>query len=72
VTVPPEPESFRAAKPGSVFAEFDVPEAQLKPGGDSGWGLVFGPNSNWGIIMARRGTPVDAMPEATNIELVIP
>ena len=33
ITAPPDPDSFRAATPGSVFVEFDVDDAQMTLGG---------------------------------------
>jgi hypothetical protein len=69
VTVPPDPDAFRAARPGSVFVEFDVPAEQLARGGTSRWGIVFGPNSLYGRLAASRGKPVSALPEVINIIL---
>jgi RHS repeat-associated protein len=69
VTVPPDPDAFRAAKPGTVFAEFDVPAAQLRQGGTAKWGIIFGPNSILGRLARSKGVPVEDLPEAINIVL---
>jgi pretoxin HINT domain-containing protein len=68
VTVPPDPDSYRAAGPGSVFVEFHVPTSQLAQGGKTAWGTVFGPESIFGRLAAKRGISLPAgMPEARNI-----
>jgi hypothetical protein len=68
VSVPPDPGSYQAAAPGSVFVEFDVPTDQLTQGGKSGWGIVYGPESIHGRLAARRGLALPpGMPEARNI-----
>ena len=40
VTAPPDPNAFRAAVPGSVFAEFDMIDAQVSRGGNAGRAAV--------------------------------
>jgi RHS repeat-associated protein len=67
ITVPPNPDAYLAAKPGSIFAEFDVPNAQLTAGGKPGWGIVYGPNSIYGRLAAQQGNPLTGMPDAMNI-----
>lgn len=69
VTLPPDPAAFANPPKDSVFVEFDVEDAQMAPGGRAGWAIVFGPNSIQGILAARHGTPLTAMPTATNIVL---
>ena len=62
VTCPPNPAGYKAAPPGSVFVEFEVPETQVKPGGTEGWRQVVGPKSPWGTLAARHGEPFTSMP----------
>jgi hypothetical protein len=67
VTCPPNPDAYRAADPGSLFEEFDVPASQLAAGGTAAWFIVFGQNSIFGRLAAKRGKPLAGMPEARNI-----
>jgi hypothetical protein len=57
----------KQAAPRSLYVEFDVPHNSLSPGG-SGWASIIGPNSIQGRLAARRGLPIQEMPEALNIE----
>jgi hypothetical protein len=67
VTAPPDPDAFRAAPSGSVFAEFDVVDAQVAPGGHPSWLILYGANSTLGRLAARRGLPAAALPRAANV-----
>ncbi len=67
VTRPPDPNAYRAAPVGSMFVEFDVDDVQMTAGGTAGWAIIYGPNSLYGIMAARRGKPLAAMPAATNL-----
>jgi hypothetical protein len=67
VTSPSDPDAYRAAAPGSLFVEFDLSGSQLASGGTAAWFIVFGPNSIFGRLAAKRGVPLDGMPEARNI-----
>lgn len=76
MTLPPDPDAYRAAPTGSVFVEFDVDDAQMTSGGTAGWAItagwtiIYGPNSIYGTIAARRGNPLTGMPPATNLIIV--
>ena len=67
VTAPPDPNSFRAADPGSVFAEFDVDDAQVVTGGRVGWYIIYGPNCIHGRKAPQNGMIVTQMPAVQNI-----
>jgi hypothetical protein len=68
VASPASPSAYNAAKPGSVYVEFDVPAGSLKPAG-SGWARIPGPNSVEGRLAVRKGESVPQLPEARNIEV---
>jgi RHS repeat-associated protein len=61
VTVPPNPNLYRAARAGDIFTQFDVPTSSLK-GWGTGTAKIWGPNSIFGL---RAG--ITQMPPATNI-----
>jgi hypothetical protein len=66
---PSNPESYRRqAANGSSYVEFDIPDGSLTKPDVQGWLSIIGPNSLRGRIAARRGQPINQMPEATNIE----
>ncbi|MGI4787257.1 MAG: hypothetical protein ACRYFS_00255 [Janthinobacterium lividum] len=67
VTLPPDPYGFRAANPGSVFAEFDVNDAQMVSGGRRGWYIIYGPNSIHGRKAFQNGLIVTEMPAVQSI-----
>jgi hypothetical protein len=63
VVRPPNPEAYPSARPGSVFAEFDVPTNSLKPASKPEWSVIPGPN-----VTTRMYGPAPAqMPPATCI-----
>jgi hypothetical protein len=41
---PPNPGSYTAAPPGSVYAQFNVPTSVLRQGGRPDWAIIPGPN----------------------------
>jgi hypothetical protein len=64
---PPNPASYTGARPGSVYAEFNVPSGVLKPGSKPDWAVIPGPN-----VTTRIYGPAPAeMPPATCIVCVI-
>lgn len=67
VSLPPDADTYRAAEPGSIFVEFDVIDAQISPGGNEGWVIIFGPNSTLSRLAAQRGLAVTALPRVENI-----
>jgi len=57
VAFPADPAAFQAqAKPGSLYAEFDVPAGSIKPT-QSGWAKILGPSSLEGRLALRAGKP---------------
>ncbi|GIO67642.1 hypothetical protein J21TS3_24630 [Paenibacillus cookii] len=70
VAHPSNPSAFgKQAKPGSVYAEFDVPLSSLKPTNE-GWAKIIGPNSLEGRLAVKKGLPIPQMPSATNIRTI--
>lgn len=70
VAHPHNPNSFgKQAKPGSVYAEFNVPLSTIKSTNE-GWAKILGPNSLEGQLAAKKGLPILQMPSATNIRTI--
>ena len=69
IVAPPDPDSFRAADAGSVFAEFDVDDVQMVSGGRQGWLIFYGPNCIHGRQAVQRGQNVTEMPVVQNIKI---
>ncbi len=69
VTAPPDSDAFRAAAVGSVFVEFDMVDAQVSPGGNAAWLIVYGPNSVQGRLAAKRGIAVAELPRVENMTI---
>jgi hypothetical protein len=67
VTAPPDSSAFSSAPAGSVFVEFDIVDAQVSPGGNAAWLIVYGPNSIQGRLVARRGLAVAGLPRVENV-----
>ena len=67
VTAPPDPGGFRAADAGSVFAEFDVDDAQVVAGGKQGWYIIYGPKCIYGRKALQKGIIVTEMPAVQNV-----
>ncbi len=63
VTHPANPNLWLNAKPGSLFAEFDIPRSGLHVS-NGGFGKIYGPSS---IFSKHFG--VTEMPPATNIRV---
>jgi hypothetical protein len=71
VARPASPGSYGAqAKPGSVYAEFDVPSNAVQPGGNAGWGQIPTANNTVGRLAVKRGQPVNPGIPASNIKVV--
>ena len=69
VAHPASPHVFgKKAKPGSLYAEFDVPMSSVKSTSEGGVAKIIGPNSLEGKNAVRKGRPVPQMPPARNIE----
>jgi RHS repeat-associated protein len=64
---PPNPASYTGARPGSVYAEFDVPTNVLHPASKPDWAVIPGPN----VTTRIYGPPPAEMPPATCIVCVI-
>jgi hypothetical protein len=70
ITNPANPDAFKAAKPGSIYVEFDVPASSVVPGGKEGWGIIPGSGSIYDKLNIRKGLPGYKMPKATNIQIL--
>jgi hypothetical protein len=60
--------SFRSqAKPGAVYAEYDVPSSSLLPGGKDGWVKNVGPNApkSQKVTLEKRGG--EQLPKVENL-----
>jgi len=68
---PPNPVAYKAAVPGSLYVEFDVPASSVLPK-SVGQGLIPGPSGIYAKLALRKGLPVPQMPKATNIKIVAP
>ncbi len=68
-TVPANPGTFRAYKPGSVFAQFDIPSDLFKKGMNSDSAIFFGPNNIHGEMYMKRGGKLDGMPRVSNLRI---
>lgn len=66
VVNPPNPAAYPSAKPGSVYAEFDVPAGSVRSANKPEWGVIPGPNAG----TTRYGPLPSEMPPATEICLV--
>jgi hypothetical protein len=66
VVRPPNPDAYKGAAPGSVYAEFNVPSSALHSAAQPEWAVIPGPNVDTRIY----GPPPTEMPIATCIELV--
>jgi len=71
VANPADQTAFKAAKPGSVYVEFDVLTDVLQQGGTDRWGIIIGPNSVYDRLNQQRGLPpIKETPDVANIRLV--
>lgn len=69
VLYPPNPASYKAAPPGDIYVEFDVPKSSLE-GKSLGQSAISGPNSPRGRLAVQKGLAPLEMPQATNIRIV--
>ncbi len=69
VLYPPNPASYKAAPPGDIYVEFDVPKSILE-GKSVGQVAIPGPNSLRGRLAVQKGLSPPQMPRATNIRIV--
>jgi hypothetical protein len=67
---PADRKGWHSAKTATIYVEFDIDESRLELGGKKGWAIVAGPNSVFGRLAARRGTPIIGMPDVRNLEIV--
>ena len=67
VITPSNPTSYTSARPGSVYAEFDVPSSALRPASKPDWSVIPGPN----VTTRMFGPPLPEMPPATCIVCII-
>jgi RHS repeat-associated protein len=72
VAHPADSDAYRKqAAPGSIYAEFDVPCACLKPAGEPGWAQIPGPQHPiYAKLNSKRGLPPPEMPSFENLRIV--
>lgn len=71
VSNPADKNAFSAAKPGTIYVEFDVDASAVYKAGNSNWGQIPGPGSNVDRYGIKKGNPpILEMPNAYNIEVV--
>jgi hypothetical protein len=69
VVHPADPEAYRSARPGSVYAEFDVPRSSLIPGGRPGDFKMSDSSTVFSrLAVSKGGAPLE-LPAAKNITL---
>jgi hypothetical protein len=69
VVHPADPEAYRSARPGSVYAEFDVPRSSLIPGGRPGDFKMSDSSTVFSrLAVSKGGAPLE-LPAAKNIKL---
>ncbi|MEU8246087.1 RHS repeat-associated core domain-containing protein [Nonomuraea sp. NPDC048916] len=69
VVHPADPKAYISARPGSVYAEFDVPRSLLIPGGRSGDYKLSDSTTINARLAEKRGLPKPELPEARNLGL---
>ena len=69
VAFPADPNAYKAAPAGDVFATYDVPSCSLKPAGTDAWRQIVGPDSVQGRLAARKDLPLPELPEFENLEV---
>lgn len=70
VTLPSDRNAFRSTVSGSLFAEFDMVDAQTMPGGNSAWLIVYGPRSIHGKLALKKGLSVAELPYVKNLRII--
>lgn len=71
VAVPASSKSYKAAKKGDVYVEYDLPTSSLSKGGQDIWRSVHGPDSTKGRLAKQNGTPVPELPRFKNLSEII-
>ncbi|APU19207.1 DNRLRE domain-containing protein [Actinoalloteichus sp. GBA129-24] len=69
VVYPASRDAYISARPGSVYAEFDVPQSSLIPGGRPGDFKMSDSDTIFARLAQKKGNPVPQLPEAKNIKL---
>ncbi|MGW7176580.1 TreTu family toxin [Streptomyces xanthophaeus] len=69
VVYPANRDAYISARPGSVYAEFDVPKSSLIPGGRPGDFKMSDSDTIFARLAQKKGNPVPQLPEAKNIKL---
>ncbi|MEV6153644.1 RHS repeat-associated core domain-containing protein [Nonomuraea sp. NPDC052129] len=69
VVHPADPKAYISARPGSVYAEFDVPRSLLIPGGRPGDYKLSDSTTINARLAEKRGLPKPELPEARNLGL---
>ena len=58
VAFPADPSSYSAAPSGDVFVTYDVPTSSLCSAGTANWRQIVGPDSVFGRLAVKQGTPI--------------
>ena len=69
VVYPADQNAYISARPGSVYAEFDVPQSSLIPGGRPGDFKMSDSSTIFSRLSVKNGGPPLELPEAKNIRL---
>jgi hypothetical protein len=69
VVYPASTDAYISARPGSVYAEFDVPRSSLIPGGRPGDFKMSDSTTINARLAAKRGLPPPELPAAKNLTL---
>ncbi|MFD9190656.1 polymorphic toxin-type HINT domain-containing protein [Streptomyces phaeochromogenes] len=69
VVYPASRDAYISARPGSVYAEFDVPKSSLIPGGRPGDFKMSDSDTIFARLAQKKGNPVPQLPEAKNVKL---
>jgi hypothetical protein len=69
VVYPADKEAYRSARPGSVYAEFDVPKSSLIKGGRPGDYKMADSTTIFSRLNVQRGGLPLELPDAGNLEM---
>ncbi|MCM4082476.1 TreTu family toxin [Paractinoplanes hotanensis] len=69
VVYPADKEAYRSSRPGSVYAEFDVPKSSLIPGGRPGDYKMADSTTVFSRLAVKRGGLPLELPDAGNLEI---
>jgi RHS repeat-associated protein len=69
VVYPANKDAYKSARPGSVYAEYDVPHSSLIPGGRTGDYKMSDSSTMYSRLRLKKGLPPYELPEAKNLNL---